>query len=418
MIVKEKLSNGLTLVTESMPHVRSVAMGVWLKRGSRHEPESLSGISHFIEHMVFKGTKTRKAAEIAAAVDSMGGQMDAFTAKEYACFHVKVLSECLPRAIEILADITLNPLFDPAETAKEKKVIHEEINMVEDTPDDLVVELYTTALWPDHPLGRSILGTKRSVSRIKSGDLKDFFRSTYQAGHVLVAVAGHVEHAEVSRLVHLWFAELSARPDGDLSSPPNAASRIISRSKKELEQVHLCLGLPAYPQAHPRRYATYILNAVLGGSLSSRLFQNIREKRGLAYAISSGIAAYSDAGTLSVYAGTSLESADEVLALTLDEFRRLADETVGDEELRRAKDHLKGSIMLSLESTGARMSQLARHEIYFERQFSLDELLDGIESVGAEEVRSTAADLFSRQPTLSMLGNLGGFRPRLDRPRT
>jgi predicted Zn-dependent peptidase len=417
MIVKEILPNGITLLTEAMPHVRSVAVGVWLKRGSRHETPIQSGISHFIEHMVFKGTKNRSAEVIAAQVDSIGGHMDAFTAKEYASFHLKVLDEHLPLAVDILGDIAMNPLFDPAEMTKEKKVIFEEINMVEDTPDDLVMELYTEAFWPRHPLGRPILGTKSSVSRFRRDELAGFFRSVYRPGNIVIAAAGHLEHEATSRLVRRHFGELAPGGRSHNGGPPRPASRIVTRSKKELEQVHVCLGTPAYPQAHEDRYGVYILNTVLGGSMSSRLFQNVREKRGLVYSISSGVSAYSDAGTLTIYAGTSLDSVDEVVRLSLEELRRMKGEALPADELRRAKDHLKGSLMLSLENTGSRMNHIARQEIYFGRAFKLDEILAGIESVTAGDVPRIAGDLFRGEVTMSILGNLGRYRPKASQIR-
>jgi predicted Zn-dependent peptidase len=412
MIVKEILPNGLTLITEAMPHVRSVTIGVWLKRGSRHEVPDKSGISHFIEHMVFKGTSNRSAERIASEVDQIGGHMDAFTAKEYAAFHLKVLDEHLPLAIEILGDILLHPLFDPTEMAKEKKVIFEEINMVEDTPDDLVMELFTEAMWPDHPLGRPILGTKKSVSAFDREQLSEFFRSSYRPGNLVVSAAGHLDHQATAELIQRHFGELAQGGDAVDGGPPRPAAKVVTRSKKELEQVHLCLGTPSYPQTHGSRYGVYVLNTILGGSMSSRLFQNVREKRGLVYSISSGVTAYSDAGIMSVYAGTSLDSVDEVLKLTLDELRRLMGERLTDDELRRAKDHLKGSLMLSLESTGARMSHLARQEIYFGRQFGLDEITNGIEAVEGDQVQRIANEVFSGGLTLSVLGNLGRYRPK------
>jgi predicted Zn-dependent peptidase len=412
MIVKEVLPNGLTLITESMPHVRSVAVGVWLTRGSRHEQPAESGISHFIEHMVFKGTNTRSAERIAAEVDSIGGHMDAFTAKEFASFHLKVLDEHLPLALEILGDIVLHPLFDPIEMGKEKKVIFEEMSMVEDTPDDLVVERFTRAFWPDHPLGRPILGTKQSVNSFKREDLSSFFKAVYRPANILVAAAGHLDHEAATELVRRHFGALEKGGKVPNGGPPRPKPAIVTRSKKELEQVHLCLGTRCYPQGHADRYVTYLLNTILGGSMSSRLFQNVRERRGLVYSISSGVAAYSDAGLLSVYAGTRIDSVDEVLRLTVEEFRRLKVERVPEEELRRAKDHLKGSLMLSLENTGSRMSHLARQHIYFGRQFSLDEILAGIESVTEEALQRVAKDLFRGELTLSLLGNLGRYRPK------
>jgi len=412
MIVKERLPNGLTLVTEAMPHVRSVAIGVWLKRGSRHEPEIQSGISHFIEHMVFKGTKTRSAERIAEEVDSIGGHMDAFTAKEYASFHLKVLDRHLPLAVDILSDIVLHPLFDSGEMAKEKKVIFEEINMVEDTPDDLVMENFTEAFWPDHPLGRPILGTKRSVSSFERSDLAAFFRKVYHPGNIVIAAAGHLDHKRTLALVKERFGGLSKGVTPRNGPAPKPVPGIVARSKKELEQVHLALGRPAYPQGHKNRYAAYILNTILGGSMSSRLFQNVREKRGLVYSISSGVTAYSDAGCLTIYAGTSVESMDEVIRLTVDELRRFRMEKVPEEELQRSKDHLKGSLMLSLEHTGSRMNHLARQEIYFGRLFGLDEVMAGIDSVDAKQVLKVANEIFDGPLAMSLIGNLKGYRPK------
>jgi predicted Zn-dependent peptidase len=417
MITRDILPNGLTLLTEAMPHVRSVAIGVWLKRGSRHETPAETGISHFIEHMVFKGTRTRSAEVIASQVDSIGGHMDAFTAKEYASFHLKVLDEHLPLAVEILGDIVMNPLFDPLEMSKEKKVILEEIKMVEDTPDDLVMELFTQAFWPDHPLGRPILGTRKSVLGFGREKLRSFFRDVYRPSNIVISAAGHLKHESTAKLVRRHFGALGETRDGRPIRPPRPASRIVTRSKKELEQVHLCLGTPAYPQSHRDRYGTYILNTVLGGSMSSRLFQNVREKRGLVYSISSGVTAYSDAGSFTVYAGTSLDSVGEVIRLTVEELKRLKGEPIPADEMRRAKDHLKGSLMLSLENTGSRMSYLARQEIYFGRTFGLDETLGEIESVAAADVQRIANDLFRGDLAMSLLGNLKGYRPRASQLR-
>jgi predicted Zn-dependent peptidase len=415
MIVKQTLASGLTLVTEAMPEVRSVTIGVWVRRGSRHETEKASGISHFIEHMVFKGTKHRSAERIAAEVDSIGGFMDAFTAKEYASFHLKVLDEHLPLAVEILGDIVQNPLFDAEEMAREKKVIFEEMSMVEDTPDDLVTELFAESFWPRHPLGRPILGTRASVGRFKREDLASHFRRIYHPGNILVAAAGHLEHGTLEELVSRHFAGLEARPDGKDGRlgmrQPATACRTVVRSKKNLEQVHLCIGARAYAQDHPDRYACYLLNTVLGGSMSSRLFQNVREKRGLVYTISSGVTSYSDTGLLTVYAGTRPESAREVLRLTLEEIRRLRGEPLGAEELRRAKDHVKGGLLLSLESSGSRMNHLARQELSYGKQLALDEILGGVEAVSAEDVRRVASSVFKGRLAASVLGNLKGWRP-------
>jgi predicted Zn-dependent peptidase len=412
MIVKETLENGLTLITESMPSVRSVAVGVWVKRGSRHERPEVGGISHFIEHMVFKGTKTRSAERIACEVDSIGGFMDAFTAKEYASFHLKVLDQHLPLAVEILGDIVTNPAFDPVEMAKEKKVISEEINMVEDTPDDLVMEMLAEAFWPDHPLGRPILGTKRTVGRFRREDLASYFTRVYHPANLLIAAAGHLEHGDVRKLVARHFASLRPSPARANGRAPASVAATVTRSKSELEQVHLCVGVSAPPHGHPDRYASYVLNTVLGGSMSSRLFQHVREQRGLVYSISSGIAAYSDAGLLSVYAGTSLDSLPEVIRLTLEELRRLRGERIPEDELRRAKDHMKVGLVLSLEGSVSRMSHVARQEIHFGRQHPVEEILDGIERVAADDVQALAGRMFDGPVGASVLGNLRGWRPR------
>ena len=285
--------------------------------------------------------------------------------------------------------------------------------MVEDTPDDLVMELFSGAFWPDHPLGRPILGTKRSVSSFRRDDLATFFADVYHAGNILISAAGNLSHADAARLVERHFGPLRAG-DGDAANghAPKPAVKVVTRAKKELEQVHLCLGAPAYPQAHAERFSAYVLNTVLGGSMSSRLFQNVRERRGLVYSISSGFTSYSDAGNLTVYAGTSLDSVAEVVRLTIEEIRRLKGDPIPEPELRRAKDHLKGSLMLSLESTGARMSHLARQELYFGRQFGLDEVLGSIEQVQADDVQRVANDIFATSLTASILGNLKGYRPK------
>ena len=393
MVTREVLHTGLRLITESMPHVRSVSIGVWLTRGSRHETNAQGGIAHFVEHMLFKGTATRTAEDIAQAIDSIGGQLDAFTAKEYASYYIKVLDEHLPTAVDLLSDIVMNPKFDPDDLEKEKKVILEEIKMVEDTPDDLVHELFTQHFWEGHALGRPILGSRETVESFTSDILRKYFESVYVAPNLIVSAAGNVEHARVRELVDTAFARL--RPTAAVydDTVPRVVPQVLVRSK-ELEQSHVCLGTNSYQQNHPDRYVSYIMNTVLGGSMSSRLFQNVREKRGLAYAVFSGLSAYRDAGNITIYAGCANEAVPEVVELCVEELRGMK-QPVPDAELRRAKDHLKGSLMLSLENTASRMSHLARQEIYFERHFGLDETLAGVERVTADDVTRVASDLFS-----------------------
>jgi predicted Zn-dependent peptidase len=394
MVVREVLDNGLRLITEKMPHVRSVTIGVWLTRGSRHESDALSGIAHFVEHMLFKGSDTRSAEDIAQSIDSIGGQLDAFTAKEYASYYIKVLDEHLPLAVDLLADIVLRPAFAPDEIEREKKVILEEIKMVEDTPDDLVHELFTQHFWEGHPLGRPILGSKETVEGLTRDALRGYFAGAYVGSNIVVAAAGNIEHARVRDLILQAFGAVAAHGEPLNGTPPQVVNSVITRIK-ELEQSHVCLGTTCYPQKHDDRYISYILNTVLGGSMSSRLFQNVREKRGLAYSVFSGLGAYRDAGNLTIYAGCANDAVEEVVDLCVAELRTIRDAPVSDSELRRSKDHLKGSLMLSLENTASRMSHLARQEIYFERHFGLDETLAGIERVTADEVQRVAKDLFS-----------------------
>ena len=414
MVRREVLDNGLRLITETMPHVRSVTIGVWLMRGSRHESDARSGIAHFVEHMLFKGTATRTAEDIAQAIDSIGGQLDAFTAKEYASYYIKVLDEHLPLAVDLLADIVLRPAFASDEIEREKKVILEEIKMVEDTPDDLVHELFTQHFWEGHPLGRPILGTKETVEALTAQTLAEYFRGAYVAQNMIVSAAGNLDHKNVRDLVASTFNGLTRAGEPFSEAPPQVVPQVVTRTK-ELEQSHLCLGTHSYPQSHDDRYVSYILNTVLGGSMSSRLFQNVREKRGLAYAVFSGLSAYRDAGNITIYAGCANEAVAEVIDLCVEELRGMKRALVPDAELRRAKDHLKGSLMLSLENTASRMSHLARQEIYFDRHFGLDETLAGVERVSAEDVRRVASDLFADGSLAATV--LGPTLPELTRDR-
>jgi predicted Zn-dependent peptidase len=415
MITRETLDHGLRLATEAMSHVRSVSIGVWLSRGSRHEPDERNGIAHFVEHMLFKGTTSRTAEEIAQAVDSIGGQLDAFTSKEYAGYYIKVLDEHLPIAVDLLADLVTRPAFDAGDIAREKKVILEEIKMVEDTPDDLVHEIFTQNFWEQHPLGRPILGTRETVEGLTQACLRAYFAEAYVAPNFVLAAAGNLEHARLRDLVSAAFAAVPAAGPSYEESPPTASPRLLLRSK-ELEQSHICLGTSSYAQAHRDRFTAYVLNTILGGSMSSRLFQNIRERRGLAYSVFSGLTMYRDAGMLSVYAGCANENVTEVVDLAVAELRGLTAEPVPETELRRAKDHLKGNLMLSLESTSSRMTHLARQDLYFDRFYSMDETLESIERVTAEDVLRVARDLL-RQGALACTVLGGGAGNGLNESR-
>jgi predicted Zn-dependent peptidase len=406
-IRRQVLPNGLTVLTEEMQHIRSVAIGIWIKTGSRHEDAEANGISHFLEHMVFKGTTSRTAEDIARQVDSIGGNMDAFTAKECICFNVKVLDDHLPVALDILGDLVLNPIFDTKDIGRELGVILEEIKMDEDNPDYLVHEIFTQNFWKDHPLGKPILGTKETVRRFDQQLLHQYYGRHFKPGNMIIAAAGNLSHERFVELVAKHFKAMTAGKNGHHDVPPRVLARIIMRHKKALEQVQICLGVPSHPISHERRYSAYVLNTLLGGGMSSRLFQNVRERQGLVYAIYSELNPYRDTGCMSVYAGTSRQSAPQVVESIVGEFRDLKSKVVPADELRRAKDQLKGSLMLGLESSTARMSNLARQEMYFDRFFGLDEIINHIESVTAEDLQQLAQEYFrSDNIAVTVLGNL------------
>jgi len=410
-IRREVMPNGLTLITEEMKHIRSISIGIWIKTGSRDEDLEWNGISHFVEHMVFKGTRHRSAEQIARQVDSIGGNIDAFTAKECVSFSMKVLDEHLPIALDVLSDLVLNPIFDDQDITRERGVILEEIKMDEDNPDYLVHEIFTQNFWKDHALGRPILGTRDSVKRFERMPVVDFYRQRFIPGNVIITAAGNLDHDQFVQLVARHFENMQPASNGFHSAPPKIVPKIVLRNKKSLEQVQICVGVPSYPITHEKRHSSYILNTLLGGGMSSRLFQNIRERQGLAYAIYSDLNPYRDTGCLSIYAGTSRGSAVKVVESVVSEFQKLKNELVSPEELQRSKDQLKGSLMLSLESSTARMSNLARQEMYFDRFYGLDELIDKIQAVTAEELRDLADFFFQTENVaVTILGNLNGLR--------
>jgi predicted Zn-dependent peptidase len=406
-IERATLPNGIRIVTESMPYVRSVSLGLWIGSGSRVEHGPENGISHFIEHMVFKGTRQRSAEDIARSVDSVGGGLDAFTSKELVSFNAKVLDEHLPLALDILADLVLNPLFREADIEKEKSVILEEIKMEADQPEFVLHEAFISNFWKGHSLGKPILGTKETVKKFGQEMLCDYYNRVYSPGNILITAAGNLNHDVIVKLVRDKFESMQTRAALPLDTTPRPHAPIILRKKESLEQVHIALGVPAYALAHELRFPLYVLNTVLGGGMSSRLFQNIREKQGLAYAVYSELNLFSDTGCFTIYAGTAIETAKQVVESVIKELRQLKNDLIGEDELRRAKDHLKGSLMLSLESTSSRMSNLARQELYFDRFMSLDEMIDSIEAVTREQVQSIAHEFFQTQNiALAMLGRL------------
>jgi predicted Zn-dependent peptidase len=409
------LPNGLILLTERMEYMRSVAMGVWIKSGSRCEAAETNGISHFVEHMLFKGTRSRTAQNIAREMDSIGGNLDAFTGKETICFNVKSLAEHVPIALDVLADLVLNPVFDLPDIERERGVILEEIKIDEDNPDVLVHELFTQAFWKDHPLGWPILGTTATVAGLNKRSLVDYHGDRFHGGNMIFAAAGNLDHDDFAETIARKFATLAGGATLHELPAPKAEARIVQRNKKSLEQVQICLGVPAPPITDESRYATLILNTVLGGGMSSRLFQTIREERGMAYSIYSDLSPYRDTGTLCVYAGTSAGKALEVVDLILDEFRKLKQEPLSFEELTRAKDQVKGNILMGLESSNARMANLARQEMYFHEFITVDEIIARINEVNAAQVQTMAQHLFDpARIAVTLLGRLNGVKLKRD----
>jgi len=404
---KSLLPNGVRVVTERMPQVRSVAVGIWVDTGSRNEAPGRGGISHLIEHLVFKGTATRSAKEIARIMDSVGGQMDAFTTKEHTCFYVQVLDEHLPLAVGLLTDILLNPLFDAAELEREKSVVLQEIKMVEDTPDDLIHELFAARMWDGHPLAKPILGTRDEVAGYGADTVRQHFVEEYVPGRVTIAVAGNVTHDRGVDLFAQCFDgfDRSPRPREDPRPATHAGIDIVTKS---LEQVHLVAGFPGLEHAAPERYALYLLNDIVGGSMSSRLFQEVRERQGLVYSIYSGTQAYRDTGVLYIYAATDAPNFSKMVKVVLKEIRALKKDGIAVEELAHAKDHLKGSLMLSLESTSSRMNRLAKQEMHFGSFFTIDSMLAAIDNVRVEDIQALITDLLDEDRlTLVTLGPLG-----------
>jgi predicted Zn-dependent peptidase len=406
-IHKTILPSGLTVLVETLPYVRSVALGYYLRTGSAVESEEHGGASHFLEHLVFKGTKNRSTADIAKVIDILGGDVDAFTGKEYTSFYAHVLDEQVPTALDLLTDIVTSPRFQDDDVEMERGVILEEIRMVEDTPDDLVHEIFVTAFWPDHPLGRPILGTEETITRIQRERIVEHYEETFQPSNVIFAASGNVKPEDVLPFLEKHFPVTTRTPFRREWNAPTPNQHVIIREKRELEQVHLCLGSRGFPQQGDERYAAALLNAVLGGGMSSRLFQRVRETEGLVYAIASYHNAYLHGGYEAVYAACAPKNVRRVLDSTLAELRKIRNEGATADELASAKLHLKGSILLSLESTTSRMSGIARQEYYFGRQYSPDEIIEHIDKVTLEDIQSVAQTIVDPESlSLTMLGNV------------
>ena len=411
MIQQCHLDNGLVLLTESMPDLRSVTVGVWLRRGAGHEPASINGISHFIEHLVFKGTERRTAAQIAREVDAVGGQMDAFTSKEATCFYIRVLDQHLDMALDLLTDILRHSVFDAEAIEKERMVIYEEIRMVEDSPEDLLTDMLYTARWGDHPLGRPVQGTFETVGAMDRDTLHRFFTASYTPANLVLAAAGRLDARRIEDKVVEVFAGLPAGSGDAAPPPPRDHPGVVSRDKK-MEQLHICLAVDGLSQTHEDRYALLVLNNLLGGTMSSRLFQKIREERGLAYSVYSGANSHAGSGFQVFYAATNPKTAADVLQIVGEQLHELKETPVSETELHDSRENLKGHLMLSLESSSSRMSNLARKEIVHGRQFTLEEVMASIDAVTAEDLRRLACSTFrSETATLAVLGPLDGFQP-------
>jgi predicted Zn-dependent peptidase len=405
-----RLGNGVRVLSERLPDLASVTVGIWVENGSRYEREDQAGISHFLEHLFFKGTERRTAAQIAEAIDAVGGVLNAFTGKEYTCYYAKVLREHVPLALDVLADIFTHSRFASDEIERERTVIVQEISEVEDRPDDYVHELFNLAFWPGHPLSRPIAGSVQSVSRFHRDDFISFLDARYRPDRILVAAAGDIAHEELVGVATRNFGVLSGSAPTPRGQPPEARPG-VSVHEKSLEQVHICLGTPGIPQADPDRYAAHLLNLALGGGMSSRLFQEIRERRGKAYTVYSFLSSYLDAGYTGVYVGTSAEWVREVVEIIRAELERVTREGLAAEELVRVKNQMKGNMILGLETSDSRMSRLAKNAIYFGRDVTLEEVSAGIDGVTNADVVAVCGRLFRPGSlALTVLGDLKGAK--------
>jgi predicted Zn-dependent peptidase len=406
-VARSHLDNGVRVVTETMPGVASVTLGIWVENGSRYELSGQAGISHFLEHLFFKGTERRTAAQIAEEADSIGGVLNAFTGKEYTCYYAKVVTEHLPIAEDILSDIFLHSRFDPQEIDRERSVVLQEISQVEDTPDDYVHELFNLKFWPDHPLSYPVCGRTETVQGFAQRDFLDFVGARYRPDRLIIAAAGNVEHQQIVDWAAGQFSALEGSAEKVDGKPP-LAQRNVFYQEKDLEQVHLCLGTPGISQSSHNRYAAYLLNTALGGGMSSRLFQEVREKRGRAYSVYSFLSSYLDAGYLGIYVGTSAQWIQEVVSIILAELKALKKEGLRPAELTRVKNQLKGNILLGLETSDNRMSRIAKNEIYFNTDIAPEEVAARIDATNNDELIVLAGELLRPEAmAVTLLGNLG-----------
>jgi predicted Zn-dependent peptidase len=395
MFKKEYLSNGIPVVMEPLKNMRSVAIGIWVKVGSRNEALDENGISHFLEHMFFKGTHKRTAKDIAIEIDSLGGELNAFTSKENTAFYVKILDEYIEKGVELLSDIFLHSTFPEEDIEKEKRIIKEEIKMVEDTPDDYVHDLFNQTIWGDTGLGQSVLGRRETVKSFIRDDLITHIKKYYGIKDVIIACAGNFEPESLLVILNKNLGSLRRGSEPVKDTHPLFNSR-VEVFHKELSEAHVCMGVEGIPQASEKRYSLSVLNTILGAGVSSRLFQEIREKRGLTYSIYSFVSSYFDTGIWGIYAGVGRKRVRELVELILEEANNLKD-TLTEVELERAKNHLKGNIVLGLESTGSRMNNIARQEIYYGRYYSPKEVMKEIDSIKLSQIQDLAEGMLKRE---------------------
>lgn len=410
---KTVLPGGLRVVTESLPSVRSATFGIWAHVGSRDETPALGGATHYLEHLLFKGTERRSALEISAALDAVGGEMNAFTAKEFTCYYARVLDTDLPLAIDVVCDMLTSSLIRAEDLDAERGVILEEIAMTEDDPSDCVHDLFAETLFGDSPLGRPVLGTVDTVNALTRDQVDRFYRRHYDPTHLVVAAAGNVDHATVVRQVQAAFDRAGALSDAHaVPLAPRSGSRQLRTAgrlevvDRKTEQAHVVLGMPSIARTDDRRWALGVLSAALGGGMSSRLFQEVREKRGLAYAVYAYNSSYADCGYFSVYAGCRPNQVQDVLRICRDQLQEVAQRGLPDEELRRAVGQLSGSTVLGLEDSGALMHRIGKSELCWGDQLSVDDMLARIAAVTPDELREVASDVLGRTPSLSVIGPL------------
>lgn len=396
MYHKHTLENGVRIISEEIPYVRSVAIGIWIDIGSRDEDEKNNGISHFIEHLMFKGTEKRNAKDIAESLDAVGGQLNAFTAKEYTCYYAKVLDEHFSLAVDVLSDMVLNSKFDEKDIDKEKKVVIEEIKMYEDTPDELVHDLLVNSIWSGHSLGRPILGTKDVINNMSRQQVCDFYQENYIPENIVIAVAGNIKHQEVIDRLSPIFSQIKGVKAKRSLNKPVFIKNVVSK-EKDIEQVHLCIGTTGLPANDEQSYVKHVINSILGGGISSRLFQSIREERGLAYSVFSYTSSYQDAGLFAVYAGLSPKNIQEVIALIMNENKAFANGEISEYEINKAKEQLKGNLLLGLESVGGRMSRLGKSELTLGKIYTPDEIVERINQVNRDKAIELAHELFTEE---------------------